>query len=247
MISKRHVDGNWLTRAQIASSRYQDPGLSALLVALLVVIFLAEPLAFEGFVLPVAVTGIVIAGLVFLLVLGSHHNGALILVVVAGGIRLLTAAIDVLWGASVNEGAEAISAMLALLGITWVISRIVFGPGRITTHRVRGVIVLYLTTAVFFAYLYRLIAQVVPGAFSGLAFRTGEHGALSPFLYFSLTLLTTVGLGDIAPVDAFARNLTMFEALLGQLFPATILARILTLYADERRRVEQTPDPPLRV
>jgi hypothetical protein len=89
--------------------------------------------------------------------------------------------------------------------------------------------VLYLTTAVFFAYLYRLIAQVVPGAFSGLAFRTGEHGALSPFLYFSLTLLTTVGLGDIAPVDAFACNLTMFEALLGQLFPATILARILTL------------------
>ena len=183
MISKRHVEGNWLTRAQIASSRYQDPGLSALLVALLVMIFLAEPLAFKGFVLPVAVTGIVIAGLVFLLVLGSHHNGALILVVVAGGIRLLTAAIDVLWGASVNEGAEAISAMLALLGITWVISRIVFGPVRITTHRVRGVIVLYLTTAVFFAYLYRLIAQVVPGAFSGLAFRTGEHGALSPFLY----------------------------------------------------------------
>jgi len=246
MISKRHVEGNWLTRAQIASSRYQDPGLSALLVALLVMIFLAEPLAFEGFVLPVAVTGIVIAGLVFLLALGSHHNGALILVVVSGGIRLLTAAVDFLRGASVNEGAEAISAMLALLGVTWTISRIVFGPGRITTHRVRGVIVLYLTTAVFFAYLYRLIAQVVPGAFSGLAFRTGEHGALSPFLYFSLTLLTTVGLGDIAPVDAFARNLTMFEALLGQLFPATILARILTLYADERRRVEPTPDPLLK-
>ena len=179
MISKRHVEGNWLTHTRIASSHYQDLGLSALLVALLVMIFLAEPLAFEGFVLPAVVTGIVVAGLVFLLVLGSHHNGALILVVVAGGIRLLTAAIDVLWGASVNEGAEAISAMLALLGITWVISRIVFGPGRITTHRVRGVIVLYLTTAVFFAYLYRLIAQVVPGAFSGLAFQTGEHGALS--------------------------------------------------------------------
>ena len=246
MISKRHVEGNWLTHVQLASSRYQDPGLSALLVALLVMIFLAEPLAFEGFVLPVAVTGIVVAGLVFLLALGSHHNGALVLVVVSGGIRLLTAAVDFLRGASVNEGAEAISAMLALLGVTWVISRIVFGPGRITTHRVRGVIVLYLTTAIFFAYLYRLIAQVVPGAFSGLAFRTGEHGALSPFLYFRLTLLTTVGLGDIAPVDAFARNLTMFEAMLGQLFPATILARILTLYADERRRVEQTPDPPLR-
>jgi hypothetical protein len=246
MISKRHFEGNWLTHTRVASSRYQDPGLSALLVALLVMIFLAEPLAFEGFVVPVVVTGIVVASLVFVLVLGSHHNGALILVVVSGGIRLLTAAVDVLWGASVNEGAEAISAMLGLVGVAWVVSRIVFGPGRITTHRVRGVIVLYLLTAIFFAYLYRLIAKVIPGAFSGLAFRTGEHGALSPFLYFSLTLLTTVGLGDIAPVDAFVRNLTMFEALLGQLFPATILARILTLYADERRRVEQTPDPPLR-
>ena len=206
-------------------------------------IFFAEPLAFEGFVVPVVVTGIVVASLVFLLVLGSHHNGALILIVVSGGIRLMTAAVDVLRAASVNEGAEAISAMLGLLGVTWVISRIVFGPGRITTHRVRGVIALYLITAVFFAYLYRLIAKLVPGAFSGLAFRTDEHGALSPFLYFSLSLLTTVGLGDITPVDAFARNLTMIEALLGQLFPATILARILTLYADERRRVEQIPAP----
>src|SRR6516225_4777868 len=106
MISKRHVEGNWLTHVQLASSHHQDPGLSALLVALLVMIFLAEPLAFEGFVLPVVITGIVVAGLVFLLVLGSHHNGALILVVVSGGIRLLTAAVSFLWGVSVNEGAE---------------------------------------------------------------------------------------------------------------------------------------------
>jgi hypothetical protein len=74
MISERHVEGNWLTHTRIASSHYQDPGLSTLLVAPLVMIFLAEPLAFEGFVPPVVVTGIVVAGLVFLLVLGSHHK-----------------------------------------------------------------------------------------------------------------------------------------------------------------------------
>jgi hypothetical protein len=47
-------------------------------------------------------------------------------------------------------------------------------------------------------------------------------------------VLTTVGFGDITPVNDFVRNLTMLEALLGQLYPAVILARLLTLYADDR-------------
>ena len=74
----------------------------------------------------------------------------------------------------------------------------------------------------------------------------GQHGALSPFLYYSLTSLTTLGLGDITPVNEFARSLTGLEALLGQLFPAVILARILTLYTDERNReYARSEQPPL--
>jgi len=121
-----------------------------------------------------------------------------------------------------------------LLTVIWAVFGIVFGPGRITWHRVRGAIVLYLTIAILFAWLYMLIAETLPGAFSGLAFSTA-HGALTPFLYYSLASLTTIGASDVTPVDAFLRNLTMLEAVVGQLFPATILARILTLYADERR------------
>jgi hypothetical protein len=69
---------------------------------------------------------------------------------------------------------------------------------------------------------------------------------LSPFLYYSLTSLTTLGLGDITPVNSFARSLTVLEALLGQLFPAVILARILTLYTDERPRENaRSEQPPL--
>jgi hypothetical protein len=213
-----------------------------LLWAQLVLIFVAEPLAFHGIAFPATATLIIIAGLILLLVLGSHQHGELVVVVVAGIVRLMTAGVDFIWGASVTEEAVAISAMLALLAVLWTVSRIVFGPGRITAHRVRGAVVLYLTIAILFAWLYRLIAAVVPGAFSGLASRVGEHGALGPFLYYSLTSLTTVGFGDITPVEAFARNLTMFEAVLGQLFPAIILARILTLYADERKRVVESSD-----
>jgi Ion channel len=243
MIFGRQIVSNWLKNMRAMSERYQEPGLSALLVAQLVMIFVAEPLAFEGLAPPLMATGIIVAGLILLLVLGSRLHGALIIVVVAGGVRLLTAGADLVWGAPLTEVAEEISAVLALLAIMWTISGIVFGPGHITAHRVRGAIVLYLSIAIVFAWLYRLITEVVPTAFSGLTFAAGEHGALSPFLYYSLTSLTTLGFGDITPVNAFARSLTVFEALLGQLFPAVILARILTLYADEGKSIARTPAP----
>jgi hypothetical protein len=226
---------NWLNNARAAAKRYQDPGLSALLVAQALLIFVAEPLAFEGFEPPLIAIGIIVAGLILLPAFGSDQRGALIVVGVAGVVRLLTAAADLIWGAPV-EAAEGISAVLGLLAMMWAVFEIVFGPGRITAHRVRGAIALYLAIAIVFAWIYRLIAFVVPAGFSGLKFAAGQHGALSPFLYYSLTSLTTLGLGDITPVNAFARSLTVLEALLGQLFPAVVLARILTLYTDDKHR-----------
>jgi hypothetical protein len=203
------------------------------MAAQLILIFVAEPLAFEGFELPLVAMGIIVAGLILLLALGSNQRGALIIVGAAGAVRLITAAADLIWGAPVQT-AEGISAVLALLAMMWAVFAIVFSPGRVTAHRVRGAIALYLGIAIIFAWLYRLVTGVVPAAFSGLKFVPGQHGALSPFLYYSLTSLTTLGLGDITPVNEFARSLTVLEALLGQIFPAVILARILTLYADDR-------------
>jgi Ion channel len=231
---------NWLKDTRSVSKRYQDPCLSALLAAQIILVFVAEPLAFEGFEPPLILIGIIVAGLILLLALGSDQRGALIIVGVAGVVRLLTAAGDLIWGAPLAVAAEGASAVLGLLAMMWAVFEIVFGPGRITAHRVRGAIALYLGIAIIFAWLYRLIAGVVPTAFSGLKFAAGQHGGLSPFLYYSLTSLTTLGLGDITPVNAFARSLTGLEALLGQLFPAVVLARILTLYSGEHNSSART-------
>ena len=48
-------------------------------------------------------------------------------------------------------------------------------------------------------------------------------------VYFSFGTLTTAGSGDISPVHRIARSLSNVEAMIGQLYPATLLARIVTL------------------
>ena len=57
----------------------------------------------------------------------------------------------------------------------------------------------------------------------------------SNLVYFSLVTLTSVGYGDLVPVHPLARSLANLESIIGQLFPATILARLVTLELEGRR------------
>jgi hypothetical protein len=54
--------------------------------------------------------------------------------------------------------------------------------------------------------------------------------------YFSFATLTTLGDGDIQPVSPIARSLAILEALFGQLYPAVMIARLISLEIVGRRR-----------
>ena len=54
--------------------------------------------------------------------------------------------------------------------------------------------------------------------------------------YLSFVTLTTIGYGDILPVHPIARSLCTLEAIIGQLYPATLLARLVTLELEDRRQ-----------
>ena len=119
--------------------------------------------------------------------------------------------------------------------LTLVVGQAAFGHGRVTFHRIQGAIAFYLLIAVIFAYFFLLLVTLVPDAFNKSIVLTDSFGA-TRLLYFSFATITTTGYGDIAPVHPLARSLANLEAVIGQLFPATLLARIVTLEIAAERR-----------
>jgi hypothetical protein len=107
----------------------------------------------------------------------------------------------------------------------------VFRDGPVTAHRIRGAILIYLLLAVVWAFTYQVVALTIPQAFrlpEGLD--TGDPDALRRELtYFSVVTLTTTGYGDITAVHPVARTLVMLEVLVGQLYPAIVLAWLVSL------------------
>jgi Ion channel len=48
-------------------------------------------------------------------------------------------------------------------------------------------------------------------------------------VYFSFTNLTTVGIGDVTPLNPFARSLAIAEAIVGQMFPAILIGALVAM------------------
>ena len=118
------------------------------------------------------------------------------------------------------------STLAALFLLAAAVSINVFASARALADRIFGAIVLYLLLGLIWAVAYATLASLVAGAFTGPAL---APKGLFDWGYFSLVTLTTVGYGDITPVHRIARSLAMMEALVGQLYPAIIIARLVSL------------------
>lgn len=105
----------------------------------------------------------------------------------------------------------------------------VFGPGRMNLHRIQGAVAVYLLFALMWGFGYELVALADPAAFSFPSAGMAHEHLVARCLYFSAITLTTVGYGDITPVNPIARALAVLEAFTGQLFPAITLARLVAM------------------
>jgi len=85
---------------------------------------------------------------------------------------------------------------------------------------------------------YYLIALWIPKAFSVQgALAVGDKESLqSQLFYFSFVTLTSLGYGDIVAVHPMARMLVILEVVTGQLFPAILIARLVSLQVQSKRK-----------
>jgi hypothetical protein len=100
-----------------------------------------------------------------------------------------------------------------------------FAPGDITFHRIVGSVVVFLLVGLIFSYMFHVVYLFTDHS----SFNNLNGDGLREFLYFSFTTLTTMGYGDITPVHPIARSLANFEALIGQLYPAILIARLVSM------------------
>lgn len=122
------------------------------------------------------------------------------------------------------------AAALFFLVLSALITRRVFRSGRITIYRILGALAVYLIIGIMWGEVYILIYLFEPQSFYFSPHTQNGQPPVSELIYFSFTTLTTVGFGDILPVHPVARSMATLEALAGQLYPAVLLARLVTLY-----------------
>lgn len=214
----------------------REPGLTALLIVEGTLLFLAIPLASIGVVPEMVVPAMFALLVLATLIVTSRSHLAAIAVLVSVALSPFGALMHAEHPSVLTEWLSAGGRLLALGAVSAVIARAVFASGRVTLHRVQGAVVLYLNFALVFFTIFEIVNDFAPNAFVGLPQSSAEHGSGAALLYFSFSTLTTLGYGDITPIHPLARTLANLEAVIGQLYPATLLARLVSLELEYRRQ-----------
>jgi hypothetical protein len=159
----------------------------------------------------------------------SQKRGIFFLALV---IALLTVAL--LWlndltGISYFGLAGNILGTLFLAFTTIMILSHLFREDEVTVDMIMGAICVYFLFGLIWAFVFSLLEMSQPGSFQ-------MHGAIadkSDFTYYSYVTLTTLGYGDIIPISTSARSLALLEAMMGQLYLAVLVARLVGLHISQ--------------
>jgi hypothetical protein len=216
---------------QIQSLWAREASLSVLLGILFVHIFIVIPLG-QGTVFGKTIFFIFYICLLVTGMLLFFENWFL---KVIAGILVVLLVIGAIFRSPSLDAIDNLLTVLYCMMLSWVVLLRTFSDGPVTVHRVLGAVVVYLLLSFMFALLYQTI-YLIKG---DVAFKGLSDGSRKEFMYFSLTTLTTAGYGDISPALPFSRSLANMEALVGQLYPAVLIARLVSMEFESSKERKQ--------
>jgi hypothetical protein len=89
----------------------------------------------------------------------------------------------------------------------------------VTAQAVAGALAIYLLIGLVFAWTIGFVSRVDPTPY----FAQHTSGSDGQRVYFSFTVLTTTGFGDLTVATPLGRALAVVEMLIGQLYLVTVL------------------------
>ena len=141
----------------------------------------------------------------------------------AGSVAVVAVALT---GTSGAEGAADLWKSLILLLTVVLIVRQVLARPTVTLQSIYGALSAYLILGLMFSAGFAAIGHLQTGPF----FAHGQPATGQTYQYFSFTTLTTLGYGDFTAVTAGGRSVAVLEALTGQVFLATLVARLVAAF-----------------
>ena len=198
------------------------------IAGLLILRPILQEISAESWLLPVFFTTVLLAGVWAV----SRNRRQLI----ALGILALIA-IGGHWGnlMSAWPAHDAISHIASTVCLGWIaviLSQDVFRErDSVSADMIYGGVNVYLLIGLAFSSAYAVQATLMPGSINGLS----ADSLNADTIYFSFVTITTLGYGDISPVADNARMLASGEAVLGQLYVAILLARLVAVHISGRQ------------
>jgi len=142
----------------------------------------------------------------------------------------LSTLLQALVGREGNDGTTFLVFLLVLISPIVILNRILRHE-TIGTETILGAVCVYVLLGIAFAGVYAAVDDFNHGTFFA---QTTDPASNVQFLYFSFITMTTVGYGDLSPATDPGRVLVTFEALLGQVFLVTLVARLVSMYGVQR-------------
>ena len=215
------VDKPGLLRLILSSTKYKMFNFMASLIVLLILSAVLEGTKYGYLILNIASSIVFISG-----VYAAGRNKRSVLILILLGLP---------WFLSewvFTESSETIFAsVLFFLFITGTIINHILHSEKVSTDTLYGAVCVYLLLGLLWASIYSFLEHLSPG----IIFVTNNSDVIgtltaNELIYYSYTTLTTLGYGDVTSFTPEGRIISVLEAIVGQLFLAFLVARLIAIY-----------------
>ena len=204
-----------------------------LLGAQLLLSFISPLFTHTPYARPVIDLGITIVFGTAIVVIASTRRHLII------GLVLMVPTLILTWGIKLYHVEQL--ELIALVGsvfffgyIAWLILVDIFTAEMVSLDIIAAGISVYLFFGNICGFIYAIIGHIDPDAFNVPAATASYLGndisGIGSAMYFSFVTLTTLGYGDITPVNDFARSLAFLEAAMGQIYLTVLIASLVGIH-----------------